>query len=389
MIARCNCNTCNGQLEFESCAAGQRMDCPHCGIETTLYIPPSPHATEVYITSNCRLCGGSIEFPEHGLGETIECPHCNEQIELRRLAEAERLLLLGRLWFREHALNWRCALGAIVVLIVCGTAGFIYMDYKAELRKQEEQRAKQEQERITLEELQLEELEEANRQAAARAEEERLDALYKPSDPTPASEIPYTLAWREKRRQQQSLEEIKAELRRANNLAERGNNLAEQAAFQRRFEKIREDADRSWREYEDQINVIKQRSAAYSFSASVPQVVVPPLGTTIGSYDPNSLANPYGAGSPFKPDGLMNPYSQYGSPYSPKSWRNPYATDAPRLYDSQGNYRGKLSANPYDPDSTSNPYGRYGSPYSGESINNPYGPGSPYRSDPVYVVPSR
>ena len=79
-------------------------------------------------------------------------------------------------------------------------------------------------------------------------------------------------------------------------------------------------------------------------------------------YDLNCLDNPYGAGSPYKSDGLMNPYSQYGSPYSNKSWRNPYATDAPKIYDGQGNYRGKLSTNPYDPDSISNPYGRYGIP---------------------------
>ena len=63
---------------------------------------------------------------------------------------------------------------------------------------------------------------------------------------------------------------------------------------------------------------------------------------------------------------------------------NPYTTEAPRLYDSQGNYRGRLSTNPYDPDSVSNPYGRYGSPYSSESINNPYGAGSPYRNDSPY-----
>lgn len=106
-------------------------------------------------------------------------------------------------------------------------------------------------------------------------------------------------------------------------------------------------------------------------------------------YDYNCLDNPFGAGSPYKPNGLMNPYSQYGSPYSNKSWTNPYATDAPRLYDSNGNYRGKLSTNPYDPDSTSNPYGRYGSPYSPESLNNPYGTGSPYSTDDIYVVPSR
>ena len=51
----------------------------------------------------------------------------------------------------------------------------------------------------------------------------------------------------------------------------------------------------------------------------------------------------------------------------------PYATDAPKLYDSQGNYRGKLSANPYDADSTSNPNGT----------------GNPYSSNKIYVVPSR
>lgn len=104
-------------------------------------------------------------------------------------------------------------------------------------------------------------------------------------------------------------------------------------------------------------------------------------------YDPNSLANPYGAGNPYKADGLMNPYSQYGSKYSNKSWRNPYATDAPKLYDSNGKYLGRFSSNPYDPDSISNPYGRYGSKYSSDSINNPYGAGNPYSTQTIYVAP--
>ena len=119
-----------------------------------------------------------------------------------------------------------------------------------------------------------------------------------------------------------------------------------------------------------------------------PVSVSQPVAISSSRFDPDSLANPYGAGSPYKPDGLMNPYSEYGSRFSSKSWRNPYATDAPKLYDSQGNYKGKLSSNPYDPDSTSNPYGRYGSQFSGDSINNPYGLGSPYRTQPIYVVPS-
>jgi len=94
-----------------------------------------------------------------------------------------------------------------------------------------------------------------------------------------------------------------------------------------------------------------------------------------------STANLLGQGSPFAPNGVNNPFSPYGSPFSNQSATNPFATDAPRLYDQQGNYRGKLSASPFDPDSTSNPFGRYGSPLSPDSLNNPYGAGSPFRSD--------
>jgi hypothetical protein len=98
-------------------------------------------------------------------------------------------------------------------------------------------------------------------------------------------------------------------------------------------------------------------------------------------FDIESSSNPFGKGSPFAPNGINNPYSPYGSPFSNKSATNPFATDAPRLYDQQGNYRGKLSANPYDPDSTSNQFGRYGSPFSPDSLNNQFGAGSPFRPD--------
>jgi len=99
-------------------------------------------------------------------------------------------------------------------------------------------------------------------------------------------------------------------------------------------------------------------------------------------YDSNSTSNEYGRyGSPYSSESINNPYGKYGSPYGSNSVNNPYSTNAPKLYDANGNYRGRLSNNPYDPESISNPYGRYGSPYSSESINNPYGAGSPYRSD--------
>ena len=99
-------------------------------------------------------------------------------------------------------------------------------------------------------------------------------------------------------------------------------------------------------------------------------------------YGADSTSNAYGTyGSEYSSDSINNAYGQYGSEYSNKSATNPYATDAPKLYDSNGNYRGRLSTNPYDPDSTSNPYGRYGSEYSPDSINNEYGAGSPYKVD--------
>lgn len=98
-------------------------------------------------------------------------------------------------------------------------------------------------------------------------------------------------------------------------------------------------------------------------------------------FDPNSITNPFGAGSPYSSNSVTNKFGLYGSPFSNQSATNPYATDAPRLYDQQGNYRGKLSTNPYDPDSVSNPYGRYGNPYSADSLNNQFGAGNPFRSD--------
>jgi hypothetical protein len=108
----------------------------------------------------------------------------------------------------------------------------------------------------------------------------------------------------------------------------------------------------------------------------------------VSRYDSRSLSNPYGAGGRHRTNGMMNPYSPYGSRYSNRSWRNPHATDAPMLYEA-GRYRGRWSANRYAPDSTSNPYGPYGSRYSPDSVNNPYGAGSPYSTEPIYVWPSR
>ena len=98
-------------------------------------------------------------------------------------------------------------------------------------------------------------------------------------------------------------------------------------------------------------------------------------------FGPDSTSNSFGAGNPLDAISINNPFGTYGNPYSNRSATNPFATDAPKLYDSRGSYRGRLSTNPYDPESVSNPFGRYGSEFSPDSISNPFGAGNPFSAD--------
>jgi hypothetical protein len=91
-------------------------------------------------------------------------------------------------------------------------------------------------------------------------------------------------------------------------------------------------------------------------------------------YDPNSTSNTFGTfGSKNSAKSINNSFGEYGSQYSPNGVTNKFTTGGPKLYDSQGSFKGTLNSNKYDPNSVSNPYGKYGSKYSADSINNPYG----------------
>ncbi len=70
-------------------------------------------------------------------------------------------------------------------------------------------------------------------------------------------------------------------------------------------------------------------------------------------------------------ESVFKPYGQSQldtNPYSSNSVTNPYAFNTPKLYDLEGNYRGKLSKNTYDYESVSNIYGPYGSEYYPSSL---------------------
>jgi len=42
MFEKCSCGHCSGHIEFDSEHAGQMVACPHCGLETKLYVPKVP-----------------------------------------------------------------------------------------------------------------------------------------------------------------------------------------------------------------------------------------------------------------------------------------------------------------------------------------------------------
>ena len=42
--AKCRCRNCDDNIEFDPCAAGQTATCPHCGMDTMLFVPGAPIA---------------------------------------------------------------------------------------------------------------------------------------------------------------------------------------------------------------------------------------------------------------------------------------------------------------------------------------------------------
>ncbi len=47
MLIKCICSNCAGHLEFEEENLGEKIDCPHCGFETTLAVPGTEEVTRL------------------------------------------------------------------------------------------------------------------------------------------------------------------------------------------------------------------------------------------------------------------------------------------------------------------------------------------------------
>ncbi len=75
-MSTCKCNTCSGKIEFEPSQAGQTIQCPHCGLETVLFIP----AMEAAVFGKPQLQSGSQFTGDPGKFQS--CPTCGKQISL-------------------------------------------------------------------------------------------------------------------------------------------------------------------------------------------------------------------------------------------------------------------------------------------------------------------
>ena len=81
MIAKCPCEHCGVNIEFstEEFLSGSSVPCPTCGKETTLSVG------NVIVNCPCQHCFGAIEFESSGLVEEnslVQCPHCGLETKL-------------------------------------------------------------------------------------------------------------------------------------------------------------------------------------------------------------------------------------------------------------------------------------------------------------------
>jgi len=77
MLVKCICTNCAGHLEFEEENAGEKIDCPHCGFETSLFLPGTePAATPAGLWQKLKrrwsfVCAGLALLVLAGLGYSL------------------------------------------------------------------------------------------------------------------------------------------------------------------------------------------------------------------------------------------------------------------------------------------------------------------------------
>ena len=83
----CTCNVCSGRLEFEGANAGETIQCPHCGVDTLLFVPQVPIAPQplrqyaILVTTGNEISGRTIEgYLGIARGIVVRSPNLEQQL---------------------------------------------------------------------------------------------------------------------------------------------------------------------------------------------------------------------------------------------------------------------------------------------------------------------
>jgi DNA-directed RNA polymerase subunit RPC12/RpoP len=77
------CRNCGKRVEFQSDLAGQRVECPSCGLP--LRIPDSQSTVvedAAFVRTSCPRCGKALEFHQDLAGQHEECPYCQQPVRV-------------------------------------------------------------------------------------------------------------------------------------------------------------------------------------------------------------------------------------------------------------------------------------------------------------------
>jgi hypothetical protein len=95
MNAKCNCNNCSTHLEFDSANAGQTINCPSCGMETKLYLPPPPPVPRIDKPAHQPTLTASSSLAS-GAGEQLkQIRHQTCYKTLRSLIDLVQIIIIG------------------------------------------------------------------------------------------------------------------------------------------------------------------------------------------------------------------------------------------------------------------------------------------------------
>lgn len=123
-FAKCRCQYCNGNIEFErdrlqqsGDAGGQTIQCPHCGMETLIYVPPEHTADYVKALENPFKSFPSPGGEDQGEGER------GTRAQLRQVRRA--WIIVGILMVVVGTLVFFMARSPLVAQYAGGAAGLV------------------------------------------------------------------------------------------------------------------------------------------------------------------------------------------------------------------------------------------------------------------------